>query len=64
MCLTARFLGTAPENIRHFIELRGVGIINVARVFGSGAVKMSEEVDLVVELEPWDKTKKLQPHRP
>ena len=34
-----------------------MGIINVARVFGSGAVKMSEKVDLVVELEPWDKTK-------
>ncbi|MEG0178380.1 MAG: HPr(Ser) kinase/phosphatase [Oscillospiraceae bacterium] len=50
-------LGTAPENIRHFIELRGVGIINVARVFGSGAVKMSEKIDLVVELEPWDRTK-------
>ncbi len=50
-------VGTAPENIRHFIELRGVGIINVARVFGSGAVKMTEKVDLVVELEPWDKTK-------
>ena len=50
-------LGTSPENIRHFIELRGVGIINVARVFGSGAVKLSEKVDLVVELEPWDKTK-------
>ena len=49
--------GTAPENIRHFIELRGVGIINVARIFGSGAVKMSEKIDLVVELEPWDKTK-------
>ena len=52
-----QIMGTAPENIRHFIELRGVGIINVARVFGSGAVKMSEKVDLVVELEPWDKTK-------
>jgi HPr kinase/phosphorylase len=50
-------IGTAPENIRHFIELRGVGIINVARVFGSGAVKMSEKIDLVVQLEPWDKTK-------
>ena len=37
--------------------MRGVGIINVARVFGSGAVKLSEKVDLVVELEPWDKTK-------
>lgn len=50
-------VGTAPENIRHFIELRGVGIINVARVFGSGAVKMSEKIDLVVQLEPWNKEK-------
>ncbi|MEG0768332.1 MAG: HPr(Ser) kinase/phosphatase [Ruthenibacterium sp.] len=50
-------VGTAPENIRHFIELRGVGIINVARVFGSGAVKMSEKIDLVVQLEQWNKTK-------
>lgn len=50
-------IGTSPENIRHFIELRGVGIINIARVFGSGAVKMSEKIDLVVQLEPWDRTK-------
>ena len=50
-------VGTAPENIRHFIELRGIGIVNVARVFGIGAVKVSERVDLVVQLEPWDKTK-------
>ena len=50
-------VGAAPENIRHFIELRGIGIINVARVFGSGAVKATERVDLVVELQHWDKTK-------
>lgn len=50
-------VGTAPENIRHFIELRGIGIVNVARVFGIGAVKVSEKVDLVVELEQWDRTK-------
>lgn len=50
-------VGQAPENIRHFIELRGIGIINVARVFGAGAVKNSEKIDLVVELEPWDKHK-------
>ncbi|MCI6640211.1 MAG: HPr(Ser) kinase/phosphatase [Pygmaiobacter massiliensis] len=50
-------VGSAPENIRHFIELRGVGIINVARVFGIGAVKPSERVDMIVELEPWDKAK-------
>ncbi len=53
-------VGTAPENIRHFIELRGVGIINVARVYGVGAVKVSEKVDLVIELEAWDKTKNYQ----
>ncbi len=50
-------VGTSPENIRYFMELRGVGFINVARLFGSGAVKLSEKVDLVVKLEPWDKTK-------
>ncbi len=50
-------VGTAPDNIRYFIELRGVGLINVARVFGSRAVKLSEKIDLVVKLEPWDKTK-------
>ena len=50
-------MGTSPENIRHFIELRGIGIINVARVFGMGAVKASKRVEMVIELEPWDKTK-------
>lgn len=53
-------VGTAPENIRHFIELRGVGIINVARVYGVGAVKVSEKVDLVVSLEAWDQSKNYQ----
>ena len=50
-------VGQAPENIRHFVELRGIGIINVARVFGTGAVKNTEKIDLVVELELWDKKK-------
>lgn len=50
-------VGQSPENIRHFLELRGVGIINVARIFGAGAVKRSEKIDLVAELEPWDKKK-------
>ena len=53
-------MGTAPENIRHFIELRGIGIVNVARVFGVGAVKESESLDLVVQLEAWDPTKNYQ----
>lgn len=50
-------VGSSPDNIRHFVELRGIGILNIARVFGIGAVKMTEKVDMVIELEPWDKTK-------
>lgn len=53
-------VGTAPNNIRHFIELRGVGIINVARVYGVGAVKVSQNVDLVVKMEAWDQNKNYQ----
>ena len=50
-------VGTAPENIRHFIELRGIGIINASRIFGVGAVKLTEKIDLVINLEPWDVNK-------
>ena len=39
------------------VELRGIGIINVARVFGIGSVRSSVEVEMVVQLEPWDRTK-------
>ena len=55
-----QIMGTAPENIRHFIELRGIGIVNVARVYGVGAVKLSESLDLVVQLEARDPTKNYQ----
>ncbi len=50
-------VGSAPDNIRHFIELRGVGIINAPRIFGMGAVKLTEKINMVVQLEPWDSTK-------
>lgn len=50
-------VGSAPENIRHFMELRGIGIIDARRIFGMGAVKMTERIDLVINLEPWDDTK-------
>ena len=50
-------VGSAPENIRHFMELRGIGIIDARRVFGMGSVKMTERIDLVINLEPWDDTK-------
>ena len=47
-------VGTAPDNIRHFIELRGIGIINASRIFGAGAVKLTEKIDLIVNIEQWD----------
>ena len=50
-------IGRSPQNIRHFIELRGIGIINARQLFGMGAVKMSEKIDMVVNLELWDNTK-------
>ena len=50
-------VGSSPDNIRHFLELRGIGIINARRLFGIGAVKMTEKLDLVVELEQWNSEK-------
>ena len=50
-------VGTAPPLIRHYIELRGIGIVDVRQLFGMGAVKESEKVDLVVEFEPWEQGK-------
>lgn len=50
-------VGSSPENIRHFMELRGVGIINARRIFGMGSVKMTEKIDMVISLEQWDKSK-------
>ncbi|MCL2774411.1 MAG: HPr(Ser) kinase/phosphatase [Oscillospiraceae bacterium] len=46
-------LGSAPEIIRHYIELRGVGIIDIRRLFGMGAVKVTERVDLIIKLQEW-----------
>jgi len=50
-------VGSAPDNIRHFIEVRGVGLINARRIFGMGAVKMTEKIDMVIQLEQWDENK-------
>ena len=50
-------VGTAPEIIRHYVELRGIGIVDVRRLFGMGAVKMTERIDLVINLEPWVQNK-------
>ena len=48
-------VGTAPSLIRNYVELRGIGIINVAKLFGMGAVKSENEVNLIVNVVPWDK---------
>lgn len=50
-------VGSSPKNIRHFMELRGIGIINARRLFGIGAVKITEKIDMIVNLEEWDPNK-------
>lgn len=50
-------MGTSPELIRNYIELRGIGIINVVQIFGVGAVKQENTVDLVANIVPWDSHK-------
>ena len=47
-------IGTAPKLIRNYVELRGIGIINVAKLFGMGAVKAENEINLVVNVVPWN----------
>lgn len=46
-------VGNAPEIIKYYIELRGIGIVDVRRLFGMGAVKETEKVDMIINLEPW-----------
>ncbi|MFI3208012.1 MAG: HPr(Ser) kinase/phosphatase [Eubacteriales bacterium] len=48
-------IGTAPDITRHFIELRGIGIVDVKSMFGVQSVRETQEIDLVITLEEWDK---------
>ncbi|MCR5777080.1 MAG: HPr(Ser) kinase/phosphatase [Lachnospiraceae bacterium] len=50
-------VGSAPDITKHFIELRGIGIVDVKALFGAISVKDSEEISLVIKLEDWDKDK-------
>ena len=50
-------IGTAPDITKHFIELRGIGIVDVKTLFGVSSVKDSQSIDLVIRLEDWDKDK-------
>ncbi len=46
-------VGTAPEILKYYIELRGIGIVDVRRLFGMGSVKATEKIDMIIHLEPW-----------
>lgn len=46
-------VGTAPELIRHYVELRGIGIVDVKRLFGMGSVKENGKIEMIINLEPW-----------
>lgn len=48
-----KLIGAAPELIRHYLELRGIGVVDVHRLFGMSAVKKDSDIDLIVNLEPW-----------
>ena len=50
-------IGVSPDIIRHFIEIRGIGIVDVKNIFGMGAVKDSENIDMIIHLETWDRNK-------
>lgn len=50
-------IGTAPAVTKHFIELRGIGIVDVKTLFGVSSVKETQSIDLVIKLEDWDKDK-------
>ena len=50
-------VGKAPELIRHYVELRGIGIVDVRRLFGMGSVKLTEKINLVINLENWQQGK-------
>lgn len=50
-------VGSSPEIIRHFVELRGIGVIDVKEIFGMGAVKDTESINLIIHLEQWEEGK-------
>ncbi len=54
---SGKLVASSPELIRHYMELRGIGVIDVRRLFGMGAIKDAQEIDLVVHLEPWKEGK-------
>ena len=52
-----RLIGESPETVRHFMEIRGIGIIDIKAMYGISAVLMSKSIDMVIHLEPWKEKK-------
>jgi HPr kinase/phosphorylase len=52
-----RLIGEAPEMVRHFMEIRGIGIIDIRAMYGVGSVIISKSIDLVIHMEKWDQNK-------
>jgi HPr kinase/phosphorylase len=55
--ISDRLVGTSPDTIRHFMEVRGIGLIDVRAMYGASAIRQNKVVDLVVKLENWDEKK-------
>lgn len=52
-----QLIGKSPEKIRYFMEIRGIGIINIQQMFGPGSIRPSESIDIIAELSPWEEGK-------
>jgi len=52
-----KVIGTAPELIRNFMEIRGIGIVDISKLYGIGSVRETEQVDLIVQFDEWSKEK-------
>ena len=52
-----RLIGSCPERIRHFMEIRGIGIIDIKAMYGISSVSVSKTIDMIIELESWDENK-------
>lgn len=49
-----RLLASSPELIRHYMELRGIGVVDIRRLFGMGSIKNEQHIDMLLKLEPWN----------
>lgn len=53
-------VGSSPEVIRHFVEIRGIGIVDIQKIFGMGSIKDTERIDLILHIEPWEEGKEYE----